>query len=318
MSEYAKIWQRIWDDPDFVALPLQTQAVYFMLISDPGRTNAGLLPLTINRWTRCSAATTPDTIRGILNELSARNFIVVDWDHEELLIRTFIRNDQGYQHPNIHKSMLRAVAKTRSSVLKSVLAEELLRLPHHSCIKQTHEAADMLVKDLKQSRPDPIEIPSQSDPEPNAILRVEGCYVSREVNNLQPSTSNPQPPLSGGAGGAPPEPEPDATPTRKNGTRLQPGWKPTKPTIQAMKTERPDVDLQAEHRKFIDHWTAKTGRDATKLDWDATWRNWIRNARGTRTPTPTNGKPHKMRTLAELTQETAAEENRNTQKELPA
>lgn len=46
-----------------------------------------------------------------------------------------------------------------------------------------------------------------------------------------------------------------------------------------MKLERPDVNLQTEHRKFIDHWTAKTGRDATKLDWDATWRNWIRNAK---------------------------------------
>lgn len=288
MSEYAKIWQRIWDDPDFVALPLQTQAVYFMLISDPGRTNAGLLPLTINRWTRCSAATTPDVIRGILNELSARNFIVVDWDHEELLIRTFIRNDQGYQHPNIHKSVLRAVVKTRSSVLKSVLAEELLRLPDHSGIKATREAADMLVKDLKQSRHDPIEIPSRSHPDANAILRVEGCYVSKEVHNLQPSTSNPQPPLQGGAGGALATTEntdtPD-TPTRKKGTRLQPEWKPTKATIQAMKTERPDVNLQTEHRKFIDYWTAKTGRDATKLDWDATWRNWIRNAK----PTQHNG-----------------------------
>jgi hypothetical protein len=241
--------------------------------------------LTINRWTRCSGGTTPDIIRGILNELSARNFIVVDWDHEELLIRTFIRNDQGYQHPNIHTSMLRAVAKTRSSVLKSVLAEELLRLPHHSRIKQTQEAADMLVKDLKQSHLDRIPIPSQSHPNANAILRVEGCYVSRDVHNLQPSTSNLQPPLQGGAGGASATTKNTDTPTRKKGTRLQPGWKPTKTTIQAMKTERPDINLQTEHRKFIDYWTAKTGRDATKLDWDATWRNWIRNAK----PTQHNG-----------------------------
>lgn len=26
---------------------------------------------------------------------------------------------------------------------------------------------------------------------------------------------------------------------------------------------------------FVNYWRAKTGRDATKLDWPATWRNWL-------------------------------------------
>ena len=28
---------------------------------------------------------------------------------------------------------------------------------------------------------------------------------------------------------------------------------------------------------FRDYWIARTGKDATKADWQATWRNWIRN-----------------------------------------
>lgn len=36
------------------------------------------------------------------------------------------------------------------------------------------------------------------------------------------------------------------------------------------------VDLESE--KFRDHWHAATGAKATKADWLATWRNWIRNA----------------------------------------
>lgn len=28
---------------------------------------------------------------------------------------------------------------------------------------------------------------------------------------------------------------------------------------------------------FRDYWTAKTGKDATKRDWQATWRNWVRS-----------------------------------------
>jgi hypothetical protein len=38
-------------------------------------------------------------------------------------------------------------------------------------------------------------------------------------------------------------------------------------------------DAAAEAASFVDYWHAKSGRDATKLDWQATWRNWCRNSR---------------------------------------
>lgn len=42
--------------------------------------------------------------------------------------------------------------------------------------------------------------------------------------------------------------------------------------------EHPRVDWDTETKKFVDHFRAKTGKDATKLDWSATWKNWIRRA----------------------------------------
>lgn len=36
--------------------------------------------------------------------------------------------------------------------------------------------------------------------------------------------------------------------------------------------------VAVEADKFRDYWTAKAGKDAAKLDWLATWRNWCRNA----------------------------------------
>lgn len=65
---------------------------------------------------------------------------------------------------------------------------------------------------------------------------------------------------------------------RKRGTRLSADWIPSEQAIAAMKTECPTVNLQAEHRKFVDYWTAKAGKDGVKLSWDGTWRNWIRRA----------------------------------------
>jgi anti-sigma-K factor RskA len=29
--------------------------------------------------------------------------------------------------------------------------------------------------------------------------------------------------------------------------------------------------------QFRDYWSAKAGSGSTKLDWQATWRNWVRN-----------------------------------------
>jgi hypothetical protein len=34
--------------------------------------------------------------------------------------------------------------------------------------------------------------------------------------------------------------------------------------------------VRREAAAFRDHWCAKAGKEATKLDWLATWRNWCR------------------------------------------
>lgn len=37
-----------------------------------------------------------------------------------------------------------------------------------------------------------------------------------------------------------------------------------------------DLDIHAQFAKFADYWRAKPGKDASKSDWLATWRNWWR------------------------------------------
>lgn len=38
----------------------------------------------------------------------------------------------------------------------------------------------------------------------------------------------------------------------------------------------PLVDWGAESQVFLDYWRAKPGAAGVKLDWPATWRNWMR------------------------------------------
>jgi hypothetical protein len=40
----------------------------------------------------------------------------------------------------------------------------------------------------------------------------------------------------------------------------------------------PHVNQDREFERFRDYWLPKPGKDGRKLDWIATWRNWMRGA----------------------------------------
>ena len=68
-----------------------------------------------------------------------------------------------------------------------------------------------------------------------------------------------------------------ASATAKRGQRLSPDWVLPKAWGDWALTEYPhwtEETVRLIARKFRDHWAPKTGKDATKLDWLATWRNW--------------------------------------------
>ena len=67
-------------------------------------------------------------------------------------------------------------------------------------------------------------------------------------------------------------------PATRQGTFLTEGWAPKPETIDRMRAECPNVDLQREHQIFADYWAGVSGARGRKRDWDATWRNWIRRA----------------------------------------
>jgi hypothetical protein len=67
------------------------------------------------------------------------------------------------------------------------------------------------------------------------------------------------------------------------GSRLPAEWKLPKPWGEWAISERPTWSPEEVRQcslRFADFWHAKAGKDATKLDWLATWRNWVRNDRG--------------------------------------
>jgi len=70
--------------------------------------------------------------------------------------------------------------------------------------------------------------------------------------------------------------KPDAK--SRKGTRLPPGWAPNEADWMTAIELLGRESATAELAKFRDWWAAKAGAGGVKLDWDATWRNWIRRA----------------------------------------
>ncbi len=65
----------------------------------------------------------------------------------------------------------------------------------------------------------------------------------------------------------------------RRGARLSIDWQPSEQcVVYANKHSLTPDQVAVEVEKFKNYWTAKSGAGATKLDWDATWRNWILTA----------------------------------------
>lgn len=122
------------------------------------------------------------------------------------------------------------------------------------------------------------------------------------VPPTRPDPTVPPTEVQGGTGGgssapsdAPADAGATATPKAKRGTRIPEPFTVTPEMVAWARSECPGLDHKAVTEKFIDHWRAQPGQRGVKLDWVATWRNWMRReheqraARGPRTATPTRG-----------------------------
>jgi len=72
---------------------------------------------------------------------------------------------------------------------------------------------------------------------------------------------------------------------QQRGSRLAQDWFLTKAMGDWATQERPDLDVRQVAEQFKDYWVSQAGQKGVKLDWDATWRNWVRNTKAVK-PNP--------------------------------
>jgi uncharacterized protein YdaU (DUF1376 family) len=69
---------------------------------------------------------------------------------------------------------------------------------------------------------------------------------------------------------------------KQRGSRLAHDWVLTKSLGEWAQAERPDLNIRQIAEQFKDYWIAQPGQKGVKLDWSATWRNWVRNSKASK------------------------------------
>lgn len=168
-QDFAPLLRSIWSDEDWRALTMDAQHIYLMLLSHPDRNSAGVLSMTLRKWTRLAADLSPDRLDVALAELDAAGFVVADEETEEVLVRAFVRRATVYKHIRMMANALREISEVESERLKSALGQELMRLPRLAVpttntkmaeeAERTQQRLDELASMLCDAPPDP---PGQS------------------------------------------------------------------------------------------------------------------------------------------------------------
>ena len=118
----AKIHAEIWRDPDWRKRTEAAQRLYALILSQPKVTLIGSIDPHVARWAQMAADTSPDSVQVALDELEQHEYVVIDRDTDELLIRTFTKHDvaPGRFNRNLAKGMWHAWAGLQSDHLRRV------------------------------------------------------------------------------------------------------------------------------------------------------------------------------------------------------
>lgn len=127
-GEYGKLYKSAWGDSDFKALTEGEQALYHKLISQSDTSLAGVLTYAPVRWAGQTAGMTVADIEARMAGLVEKRYALVDLETQEVLIRSYIRNDSGWRSPRTMLGVAGAVRRILSKSLRAAVSVELQRI----------------------------------------------------------------------------------------------------------------------------------------------------------------------------------------------
>lgn len=275
--EFAQIKLAIWADDDWRDLSPLARYLYLTLLTSPSLTHCGVAdwrPARIAALNGMSA----EEVEHYGAELIEALYLVVDEESEEVLIRSFVRNDGLMKQPKMAVAMASAHAAVASQEIRGVIVHELKRLRedhpdlHGWGAERATELLGMrsvnpstypLGKGSRKGNWTPIGKGSRKGsptpaptPTPNILAPSELDEVGD--NTLPADAASP----------------PASKSKRKPAKPLPADWRPTEDHLARCRSV--GIDPAHELAKFRAHAEAN---DRRQVNWNAAFTQWLLNAR---------------------------------------
>lgn len=236
-------------------------------------------------WHQVPAASIPKDDR-VLANLAGFGRVVKEWMRvRDGALRGWIECSDGrLYHPVVAEKALQAWREKQAQRWRT----ECARVKKHNQRHNTNHAVPDFDVWLSLGCPQGqmLPVPKTEPPCPDNVPRETASKGQGEGQGQGQGDLRKETALAPNAP-EPPAPAPAGKPAAKRGTRLPADWTLTVALAREGAAAREaaglppltEVELRAEGASFRDYWHAKSGMDATKTDWTATWRNWCRKAK---------------------------------------
>lgn len=145
--KFAQIKVTIWDDDDFLDLTMTEQWLYTHLATTDSMSYAGVQDWRPRRIVPKAVDLTLENIMIAAKVLEAKQYIIIDEDTEEVLVRSFMRNDGLLKQINMGAAVSKAYSSIGSRKIRGVVVHELNRLRVENPDWKSWDAlADVLAK----------------------------------------------------------------------------------------------------------------------------------------------------------------------------
>lgn len=272
-ERYVRLYTR--DTPEFLAMSWQARGLFALILRKVDR--AGVL--AVGRLGLKGVAVAVGApwveVEGPLAELLDDGCVFFDPSQNRIGIPNFL---EAQESPQSDKARARASRERAAALLGSSQA---------AAVAARQAEAEVTIRDDISSRN--VTVPSQNVTKSHAPSRgVTPCHTP----SLCAVPSHAVPGESAPETGAPTheridhderesEPEREPAKTAKTtktasarGTRLSPDWEPRTEDLERFRT-RERVDASRCVERFKNYFLTVTGRNATKLDWDRAFVNWV-------------------------------------------
>lgn len=215
----------------------------------------------------------------------------------------FTQGEQGWSNKRVETELASMAAKQQEQSTKQAHESDRMRR-HRERRAELFDALrevgvvppwDVSMKDLQRLHDAHCNAP-ETDLKREQVVSAEKPATAIPIPTPIPVT----PSLRSGVDRASPQ----------RGSRLDPDWQLPDDWAQWAKAERPELDVAETAARFADYWHSVAGAKGKKLDWQATWRNWVRNERAP--PTQPAGETAYQRSMRERVQEVAPAVARKT------